>query len=196
MLVHYGISVEYNKYENVHFKFPYFKYLTDKWLLEKVKYFKMPKVKKIKVRRRKFSLELATYYKALSWKAGVHTVDDLFYVKDLNLEFKALEMMRDFFEDFLKNCKHSEEELSETLKDPKVHYRVHFATILNLERQRCIRFHLRALLVLIKILNRLLNGEEVEQALLRIPELETEDEHYRNRNFFLNYLNRFAFKKP
>ena len=196
MLVHYGAAVEYNKYENVHFKFPYFKSLTDKWLLEKVKYFKMSKVKKLKVRRRKFALELATYYKALNWKAGVHTVDDLFYVKDLGLELKALGMMKDLFEEFLENCKNTEEELEAILKDPKTHYRVYFATITNLERQRCIRFHLKALLVLIEILNRLMNGEKIEQAMVRVPELETVEEHGRNRNFFLNYMNRFAFKKP
>lgn len=193
LLVNYGAALEYNKYDNVHFKFPYFKYLdANTWLIEKIKSFKMSKMIKLKARRRKFAMELLTFYKAINWKYQTNSVSELFYPQNLELELKALYSMKEQYENFLSSRKRSEAELNERLKDPKLDYREYFATVLNLEQQRGINFHLKAVLVLIEILKRLKGGAKLEEALLRVDDLETAEQYERNRNFFSNYMKLFS----
>lgn len=191
MLMRYGMTLEYNKYDHVHFKIPYIKYLNgNTWLIEKIKYYKVPRIKKLKARRRKFAIELLDFFKSVNWKYKTHTLDDFFYPKNLDLELQALEMMKEFYEEFLKNCKESEEELEKKLTDPALSYHQYFATVLNLERQRGIRFHYRSVKVLIEILNRIKSGLKLEFALLRVNELESEEQYHRNRVFFEAYTDR------
>ena len=152
----------------------------------------MSKVKKFAARRRKFSIELMTFFKAINWRYGTHSLDELFYPKNLELELKSLSMMKELYEDHLKECKNSEDELSNRLKDAKVGYRECFAIILNLERQRGIRFHLNAVLILMEVVKRLQQGAPFEKAIQRVPELETAEEERRYRNFFKNYTGKFS----
>ena len=185
LLVNYGAALEYNKYDNVHFKIPYFGYLDENArIIQKIQDFKMSKFKKFKVRRRKFSIELLNFYKATAWRYSVNTVEELIFPRNLGLELKALDSMKTLYEDFFKNCKSGEDELALRLKDPSIDYREYFATVLNLERQRCVRFHYKAVLVLIEILKRLKSGSKLDVALLRVDDCETAEQCPRNRAFF------------
>lgn len=191
MLLRYGIALEFNKYDHVHFKLPYFEYLNgNTWLLGEIKSYQVPKVKKFKLRRRKFEYDLLNFYKSVNWKYKAHSIDDLFNPKNAHLELQALKMMKNLLEESLKKCKKSEEELEATLRDPKVGYHEYFAEVLNLERQRCLRFHYKAVVVLIEIVQRLKNGVKFEAALERVPEFEKEAEYHRNRVFFYDYTSR------
>lgn len=197
MLMRYGMTLEYNKYDHVHFKIPYLKYLSPNgWLLKKIKYYKMSRFMKFKVKRRKFELDLLSFCKAVNWQYRTHSVDDLFLPKSPDLELKGLNMMKELFEDFFKTCKYTEDELEKTLTDPKIGYHEYFAVILNLERQRCVRFHYKAVNVLIEIQKRLKGGAKLKQAVERVPELESEEQYHRNRLFFENYVNRLAKVYP
>ena len=191
MLLRYGMALEYNKYDHVHFKLPYFSYIdSNAWLISKLKEHKVSKFKKLKARRRSFNPQLVNFYKAAAWRYKSHSIEELLEPKNSDLELIGLEGVKKLFDDYLSSCKHGEAELEKMLYDENIGYHEYFAVVFNLERQRCIRFHFRATLVLIEIMRRLTKSLKLNFALVRVDELETEEEFHRNRFFLSKYINR------
>ena len=193
MLLRYGMALEWNKYEHIHFKIPYTNELKDsRYVLEKIKYFRLNKWKRFKLRRTSFNVDLVNYCKATFWTLNKHSIDSL--LKPVNSEFELLGLSKakEFLEKFLKGFSSTIEEHENQLKDPKILYHEYFAIVYKLERQRVAAFHLQAIKVLIEIIGRLKKGVTAEFSLLRVHDLESEEEYNRNRIFFQKYSERLV----
>ena len=191
MLLRYGMALEWNKYEHVHFKISYMNEFKDNYfVLKKIKYFRLNKWKTFKLRRTSFNVDLLNYCKANFWILGEHSIDSL--LKPVNSEFEliGLSKAQEFLEQFLKGFTNSMEEHENQLKNPNVTYHEYFAIVYKLERQRVVAFHLQAIKVLIEIIRRLKKGITPEFSFLRVHDLETVEEYNRNRIFFQKYSER------
>jgi len=104
------------------------------------------------------------YFKGLSFSIKKHNPRDLAFPTDIDLEIRGLERMIDHLEKFLESFKISPEENKKTLMDPKSSYYDYFAAVYRLERQRVVKFHLKAYEVLLEILNRVSEGVDVVEA--------------------------------
>lgn len=188
-LLRYGISLEYNKYEHVHLKVPYLKYLKDtEWLVHKIKYFKMSRYMRFKLKRTKVNVSFLNYCKAIYFRLDCLNQESLIKPLDIDLEIKAVKKACKILQRFLNRFEKSPEENKKLLEDPNVDYHGYFSAVYRLERQRLVIFHQRALQVVETILNRIKHGFNLESALLRVQELESEDECKRNRIFLADYI--------
>jgi len=188
MLLRYGCALEWNKYEHIHLKVPYTEELKEfSHTLEKVKYFRLNKWKKFKLRRTSVSVDFLTYCKATLWNMKEYTLDMLVRPVNVDLEILGMEKATRVLEEFLGKFEHSMEENERMLQDPKVFYHDYFAVVYRLERQRLAKFHLEGIRVVIEMLKRVKKGMTPEFAMLRVHDLESDEEYHRNRVFLQNY---------
>ena len=191
MLLRYGMTLEWNKYEHIHFKIAYTNEFKDNhFILRKIKNFRLNKWNRFKLRRVSFNIDLINYCKATVWNFDKHSVESLLKPVNSDLELVGLNKAMEFLEKFLGEFKNTIEELENKLKDPNVFYHEYFAIVYKLERQRVVTFHLQAIKVLIEIIGRLKKGIAPEFSLSRVNNLENEQEYNRNRIFFKNYSKR------
>ncbi len=190
MLMRYGLALEYNKYEHIHFKVPYMSYFKKTpWILEKVKEFGLSKYMRFKLKRTQVNESLINFGKGLTFSKRY---DDQALVEPTNIdaEIKGVEKACDLLEDFLESFSKTPEEYKKIRDDPQTDYHKYFAAVFCLERQRLLTFHIKALNVLREILVRMSEGEAFEKATARVEEFESDEECYRNRFFLEKYLNR------
>jgi len=188
-LLRYGIALEYNKYEHVHLKIPYMRYIKNsEWLVDKIKYFKLSRYMRFKLKRTKMDISLINFCKGLSFQLDYTNYENIIKPVNLDLEIQAVQKAYKFIEDFLGTFSRTPEENKELLKDESIGYHEYFATVYKLERQRTLVFHSKALMVIEEILKRLKKGLTLEFAVMRVHDLETDDECNRNRIFISDYL--------
>jgi len=189
MLLRYGCALEWNKYDHVHLKVPYTdEFKNNSYIKDKVIYFRMNKWKRFKLRRISFCTNLVDYCKATFFNINSkHTIDMLLTPSNPDLELLGLHKAKSLLEEFLASFSHTLEENEQQLKDPNVFYHDYFAIVYKIERQRVAYSHLNGVNVLIEIIGRLKKGVTGEFSLLRVHDLETDEEYHRNRVFLQNY---------
>jgi len=188
-LIRYGIALEYNKYEHIHLKIPYLKYVKDvDWLSKKIKYFKLSRYMRFKLKRTKINISLINFCKGENFTMDFKDYERILKPIDIDLEIQGVRRAYEYLQAFLESFSKTPEENKEMLKDPNVGYHEYFATVYKLERQRILIFHSKALLVVEEILNRLKKGLTLEFAVMRVHDLETDEECNRNRIFIADYL--------
>ncbi len=196
-LLRYGIALEYNKYEHIHLKVPYIQYVKDvDWLVEKIKYFKLSRYMRFKLKRTKINISLINFCKGLNFKLGYLDYEKILKPNDVDLEIFGVEKAYELLQDKLKEFTKTPIENKQVLMDPKVGYHEYFAAVYRLERQRILVFHSRALLIVVEILKRIKKGLSLEFAVMRVHDLETEEECNRNRIFIADYLGLLRYSFP
>jgi len=198
MLIRYGLALEYNKYEHIHFKVPYLKYFKDTpWIVEKVKSCRLSRYMRFKLKRTCVNASFINFCKAISMSSVAlkkNGLDVVVMPKHMDSEIKGLDKACELLEDYLDEFTNDEDGYRAIRNDPKTGYHKYFAAVFCLEKQRLVRFHLRAMHVLKAILKRIKDGyENFNEVLERIEELEDADEYQRNRYFLRKYLDRLRF---
>ena len=188
-LLRYGIALEYNKYEHVHLKIPYLKFIKNcDWLVDKIKYFKLSRYMRFKLKRTKMNISLINFCKGQSFQLDYTNYENVIKPVNVDLELQAVRKSYEYIQEYLGTFSRSPEENRELLKDESIGYHEYFATVYKLERQRVLEFHSKALLVVEEILKRLKKGLTLEFAVMRVHDLETDEECNRNRIFIADYL--------
>jgi phage gp36-like protein len=117
------------------------------------------RVKKFKIKRTKFCLDLLYHVRALSWRFESHPVARLFYVdaeNDLENELAAFRKAQQILKDYLANSfLHKMEENEAILKNPKTRYHEYFAAVYRIERQRILINQIHLYDIAIAILTRI-----------------------------------------
>jgi hypothetical protein len=193
LLLRYGITLEYNKYDHVHVRVDYLKYLKGKTdALQLIKDFKLSRYKRFKLRYTHYNFDIVNFAKAISWKFNSNSLESLFKPGNLELETKALELVSEIYAQKLQEFKHSVEENEKMLLDKSVGYHELFAVIYRLERQRILTLHKKLTDIMIQILGRLRKGIDFALATQRVVDLERADEFNRHRVMLDSYLKRFV----
>ena len=189
MLLRYGVALEYNKYDHVHFKVPFIKYTKDiPWILEQVKRFRLSRYMRFKLKRTSVNISLLNFCKGLSFSMKKHSSDALVGQGNIDFEIKGIEKACEFLENFIDSFSKTPEEYKDLLNNPATGYHKYFAVVYCLEQQRLVTFQVRGLKVLQEILLRIKAGASINEACAIVPELETEDEYNRNRIFLGQYI--------
>ena len=188
-LLRYGFALEYNKYEHIHLKMPYMSYIKGaEWLVNRIKYFKLSKYMRFKLKRTKVNVCLINFCKGIYFNLDYTNYDNLLKPISLDLELKGVRRAYEFLQEFIESYSKTPEENKKVLQDPNASYHEYFAAVYRLERQRIAGFHSRALLILEEILKRVKKGLTFEFALMRVHEYERESERNLNRTFLKDYL--------
>ena len=195
MLTRYGLALEYNKYEHVHFKVPYLKNFKDSaWIIEKIKSCRLSRYMRFKLKRTCANVSFINFCKGLVASSVVlkkNGLEVLLVPKNMDIEIKGVDKACELLEEYLEEFTNDEDGYKAIRNDPKTGYHKYFAAVFCLEKQRLIRFHIRALHVLKELLKRIKEGySNLNEALGRVEELEDEEEYYRNRYFLRKYLDR------
>ena len=191
MLLRYGVALEYNKYDHVHFKVPFIRNTKDvPWILEQVKRFRLSRYMRFKLKRTSVNISLINFCKGLSFSMKKYSSEALVGQGNIDFEIKGIEKACELLEDFVDSFSKTPEEYKDLLSNPATGYHKYFAIVYCLEKQRLVTFQVRGLKVLQEILLRIRAGAAVNEACAIVPDLETEDEYNRNRIFLGQYISR------
>lgn len=149
MLMRYGMTLEYNKYDHLYLRVHYLPKLLAKGvaprLLRNISTdYRISKYKRFKLKYTQFPIDLVLFARAVLWTYNVHSLDSLFTIQDLNLEYDALSLVLDLLKDF--ETTHFNQSIAEDealLQDDKQNYHQHFATIYRLERHRILQHQIK-----------------------------------------------------
>lgn len=96
MLSKYGMALEYNKYEFVHLRRNIIPDILEyaPYALNYVKYFELSKFKRFIISHAKFNTKIISFAKAQIFDVSLHTVSDIFYPTNVDLELAGLTKVR------------------------------------------------------------------------------------------------------
>ncbi|CAD8180560.1 unnamed protein product [Paramecium pentaurelia] len=164
MLMRYGMSLEYNKYDHVHLRIEYLKYLQSNeaiWLVHK---YQLSKYKRFKLKHTTFPLDFIVFCKSIYWTFNVHSLDSFFKIQDLKLERKALQLALEILVEEISKFSDKLEENEKLLYDNTLGYHEYFAVIYRLERQRIYHHNINLIKICIVVIDRMLDGIPFDQA--------------------------------
>lgn len=104
LLMRYGMTLEYNKYDHVFMRVPFLHRLTE-LMKSKVKpyCYNVSKFKKFKVRRYDFNLEVLAFCRIAHFSLPDSTVNSVFYITNLKKEILVLDAVIQIYENYLKD---------------------------------------------------------------------------------------------
>ena len=196
LLLRYGISLEYNKYDHVYLKINIFQF-SDKNVKKFLRFFKLPKVKKFKIKYTKFNIDIINFCKGLFFlHIDNYSVEDLIFPVNFDLEIKSLEKVKLFYDNFINNSSYTMEYNQKIILDENSSYNEYFAAIYRIERQRIIFFQRKLVDFCIKFLYKLKNNSEIkfEEHLNELKKNMELDEFFRLKNLIKPYLDRIKLK--
>lgn len=134
----YGIALEHNKYDHmfirINFEDQIMSNVDLKYALQEIR---IKKIKKFKLKRTKLCLELIVYHRIQKWNYG-DPIENIFSVKDIEMELEVLSSTKSLFEKFLSEYKQTLTHNEKQLSNPELGYHKHFALIYKLEQQRIL----------------------------------------------------------
>ena len=129
-LLRYGFALEYNKYEHIHFKIPYIGYIKGaEWLVNRIKYFKLSKYMRFKLKRTKVNISLINFCKGIYFNLDYTNYDNLLKPINIDLEIRGVRKAYDFLQEYLESFSKSPEENKQILQDPDSSYHEYFAAV-------------------------------------------------------------------
>ncbi|CAD8171220.1 unnamed protein product [Paramecium pentaurelia] len=164
MLMRYGMSLEYNKYDHAHLRIEYLKYIQSNeaiWLVHK---YQLSKYKRFKLKHSTFPIDLIVFCKSIYWTFNVHSLDTFFKIQDLKLERRALQLALEILIEEIQKFQDKLEDNEKLLYDNTLGYHEYFAVIYRLERQRIYHHNINLIKICIVVIDRMLDGVPFEQA--------------------------------
>ncbi|CAD8083112.1 unnamed protein product [Paramecium sonneborni] len=167
MLMRYGMTLEYNKYDHAHLRIEYLKYIQNNeaiWLVHK---YQLSKYKRFKLKHTTFPIDFIVFCKSIYWTFNVNSLDSFFKIQDLQLERKALQLALEILVEEISKFSDKLEENEKLLYDKKLGYHEYFAVIYRLERQRIYHHNINLIKICIVVIDRMLDGIPFEQATVK-----------------------------
>ncbi|CAK65712.1 unnamed protein product (macronuclear) [Paramecium tetraurelia] len=167
MLLKYGMSLEYNKYDSTFLRVEFLKYIKNKvgiWIVHR---FKLNKLKRFKLKHIVPPYELIVFCKLIYWNTNVHSVNTIFNIQDLQLERQALSLALEILIEQNSKFKETIEELEQLLLEKSLGYHQYFAVIYRLERLRIYRRNIHLINISIIVIDKLMKGVPYEKAIER-----------------------------
>ena len=93
---------------------------------------------KVKLKSYAFAIEPIVYFRVCNWKVTHHSLEDIFFLTDLDRELSCLEKVREVYSVYLQKY----ESLDLNLSDPSLSYHSYFAAVYNLSQKKILTFQL------------------------------------------------------
>lgn len=194
LLNHYGIALEYNKYNHLYMRIDYLQFLNSKSeILHYISSYNLGKKKKFKITELEINMDLINFCKGLFWKIDKNKIEELFQAKNFDLEIQALKKMIIFFEERYQKSNFSEEDNDKFLRSKDINHHQYFSAIYRQEKRRILLTHIKLANILLEILKRIKNGQTLSESLKRVELLESEEEWKRNRIMAKSYLESIVY---
>lgn len=142
MLSKYGMALEHNKYEFIHFRYNYIDDVVKygKYSLNYIKYFELSKFKKFIIAHQRFNTKIISFCKGMMWDLETHNVEGIFnQTVNIKLEIQGLEKVSVMYTEYLNTRMYTIEENEDMLTSTSLNGHLSFAVIYRLERQRIIQ---------------------------------------------------------
>ena len=195
LIKHYGISIEYNKYDKVFLNIlpsNFYKEsnIFSKFLLQRKC---SPFVKQFKLKYTILDTKLIVFFKMLTFDFEKNQIDEIFHAKNIELEIKAIEKTMDFLKG-LNFSKNSLEENEKMLFDRNIGYNHYFSVVYKLEKQRITQLHIKLLNICLIMFQKIQKGLNKFQVFAqKIDSLENEEEFGRHRYLLSPYMKKWEF---
>ena len=93
---------------------------------------------KVKLKSFTFALEPIVFFRMCDWKLTHHTLEDIFFVTDLDKEIKYLSQAKEMYSEYLSYYKNVDYDLT----DNSLNYHQYFVKVYNIEKKKIIELQI------------------------------------------------------